>query len=171
MTTSEALRIAFDKHMEKAKRLYPAIGDQPVKLVIVPNMGLSAGLARGGREVHINQLIASQNIKVACDDTIPHEIAHIVCQRLKLDRGHGRNWKRIAWSLGCSGERCMDSKEAGVQFVKLRQRKEYRYIASCNTEVWLSDIMHKKVMNGANRKLRSTGGKINSSHFTGQVRG
>lgn len=46
-------------------------------------------------------------------DTVIHELAHAVCMRLGLDKGHGYEFKRVCKAMGGSGERCIKL-EAGV---------------------------------------------------------
>lgn len=170
MNAHMELRAAFNRHMDNACRLYPAFTNQRpyVQFEIVPNMGRNAGMAMGANRIKVNYTLAVQNMDYMCNNTIPHEIAHIICVYFGWDRGHGRNWKRVAMSLGCSGDRCFDSAKTGMVPVKLRQRNRYEYVASCGTVVWLSDVMHNKVTNGQQRILASTKGRISKHHFTGK---
>lgn len=46
-------------------------------------------------------------------DTVIHELAHAICMRLSLDRGHGANFKRVCRLMGGSGDRCLKT-EVGV---------------------------------------------------------
>jgi predicted SprT family Zn-dependent metalloprotease len=170
MTIESDLRAAFNRHMDNACRLYPAFTANRHRVVfeIVPNMGGIAGQARGCLHIKVNLTLARQNPDYICNNTIPHEIAHIICAHFGWDRGHGKNWKRVAVSLGCTGERCFNAAETGMTPVKLRQRNRYEYVASCGTVVWLSDVMHNKVTNGQQRILASTKGRISKHHFTGK---
>jgi hypothetical protein len=40
-------------------------------------------------------------------DTVIHELAHAICFRLSLDKGHGYHFKRICKLMGGSGERLL----------------------------------------------------------------
>jgi hypothetical protein len=40
-------------------------------------------------------------------DTVIHELAHAVCMRLTLDKGHGREFKRVCRLMGGSGDRVL----------------------------------------------------------------
>jgi len=40
-------------------------------------------------------------------DTVIHELAHAICFRLKLDKGHGYEFKRVCRLMGGTGERCL----------------------------------------------------------------
>jgi predicted SprT family Zn-dependent metalloprotease len=163
----------FNACVELARKLYPrydAFGRFP-ELKIIPNMGKTAGMAFSWYLVHINRTLAVQNVDFICKETIPHEVAHIVCAALELDRGHGHYWKKVARSLGCSGERCFNAANEGIQVVKLRARKEYEYRASCGTMVWIGDIRHKKIQKGMIYRNGRTDGTIMAHSFTGKVRG
>lgn len=171
MSTENALRYAFQRHLARAVELYPAFANH-AKLVtfrVMPNMGACSGQARR-YEIRVNLTLALQNLDYISNQTIPHEIAHVICNMLGLDRGHGANWKRVARSLGCTGQRCFTEAATGMQVVKARNRKEYQYIASCGSEVWLSDVRHGKVMSGKLKGLflKATRGSIEAKHFTGK---
>lgn len=58
----------------------------------------------GTYRVRLNPLFCQQHPEDMMNDTIPHEVAHIVCFALKICDGHGKNWKGVAKKLGCSGE-------------------------------------------------------------------
>lgn len=45
-------------------------------------------------------------------DTILHEIAHAIAG---AHAGHGRKWQKVALSIGCSGERCVDESAPTVE--------------------------------------------------------
>jgi len=172
MTIESDLRAAFIRHMDNACRLYPELTriQHSVAFIIKPNMGNKAGTARGYREVCVNLTLARQNFDHIANNTIPHEIAHIICSYFAWDKGHGRMWKRVASSLGIAPERCFDSVATGMQPVIMRQRSKYLHKATCGTEIWLSDVMHGKLLKGSNRIIARTGGKLNASTYMGKVK-
>lgn len=73
------------------------------------------------------------------NNTIPHEIAHIVCFYLKLDRGHGRNWKRVCIQLGGNGERCHNEE------INYSKGRTWYYVTKSGEVVALSDTRHRRV--------------------------
>jgi predicted SprT family Zn-dependent metalloprotease len=172
MTIESDLRAAFIRHMDNACRLYPELARiaHNVVFIVKPNMGNKAGTARGYREVCVNLTLARQNFDHIANNTIPHEIAHIICSYFAWDKGHGRMWKRVASSLGIAPERCFDSVATGMQPVMMRQRSKYLHKATCGTEIWLSDVMHGKLLKGSNRIISRTGGKLNASTYMGKVK-
>jgi SprT protein len=46
----------------------------------------------------------NKNLEDILSDTIPHEVAHLVCFIKNIDNGHGANWKAVARALGSLGE-------------------------------------------------------------------
>ena len=48
-------------------------------------------------------------------DTVIHELAHAICFRLSLDKGHGREFKRICRLMGGSGDRCVKVEVGAVK--------------------------------------------------------
>ena len=48
-------------------------------------------------------------------DVVIHEMAHAICFRLNLDRGHGPVFKSVAKAMGGSGERCISLKPGVVK--------------------------------------------------------
>jgi predicted SprT family Zn-dependent metalloprotease len=77
------------------------------------------------------------------NDTVPHELAHIICFANGSDRGHGYNWKRTCRELGGSGERCHSE---AVVYAKGRT---FVYTTSTGTTVNLSETKHRKIQQGA----------------------
>lgn len=48
-------------------------------------------------------------------DTVIHELAHAICFRLSLDRGHGYEFKRVCRLMGGTGERCLKLEVGAVK--------------------------------------------------------
>jgi predicted SprT family Zn-dependent metalloprotease len=63
-------------------------------------------------------------------DTVIHELAHAVCFRLSLDRGHGAEFKRVCKLMGGSGNRVL-SVEPGT--VKKNLVKRWVLVRKSNT--------------------------------------
>jgi SprT protein len=126
--------------------------------------GRSAGVATAGNVVKFNLTVFEQDLNRFLATTVPHEIAHIVCFMLNLDRGHGRNWKNVCLRLGGDGLRCYSGD--GLQLV-CRTMKKYEHKASCGTVIMVTARMHNQLMRGITRKLIRTSGVINRDSFTG----
>tara|TARA_R110000851_G_scaffold218427_4_gene371351 strand:+ start:1071 stop:1646 length:576 start_codon:yes stop_codon:yes gene_type:complete len=99
------------------------------------------------------------------DDTIPHEIAHVVEAFIHGESSHGPRWNRIAKQLGCSGERCheMDMSKA------TRKRNRAIYIATCGTTVKVTMNRHNKIQKGDTSIVKATRGRLTANEFTGKM--
>lgn len=132
------------------------------------NTGRTAGLAeyRYGtyKLVFNSQLLADDKVGELIADTVPHEIAHLVCYyRPTLGRNHDRGWQRVCLMLGGNGSRThsMEVKKAR------RTRKALYNINSQTIEVGVA--MHKKIQAGASYHLKSSKTPIKPQDFTGKV--
>lgn len=155
--------------INKAKELFPAYAAKSQHTVYFYETGRSAGLAHGHHKVGYNIHIFAQDPERFINDTIPHEIAHMVVNALNAGKGHDKNWKHVCTMLGGNGNRCYSAEN--ITHKLLRHRKQYQYRASCGTLVMLSDVRHKRLQQ---EKLSlcvvKTKGKILPEHFTGVVK-
>ena len=62
--------------------------------------------------------------KCRVKNTILHEIAHALDHKQRGYSNHDSNWKRIARSIGCSGERCSSSSSVD-------KSKILKWVATC----------------------------------------
>lgn len=159
-----AIIAKHDQVISKARQLFPGY-DIPVPQVYFYETGKAAGLAHGSSKVGYNITVFAQDPERFINDTVPHEIAHIVCVAMRWDKGHGKNWKRVCALLGGSAARCYSGE--GIEHKMMRNRKQYQYRALCGTIVMLSDVMHNKIQNGETRILRNTKGILNRNGYTG----
>jgi predicted SprT family Zn-dependent metalloprotease len=54
------------------------------------------------KRIALSKALVELNCEAEVKDTVLHEIAHA----LTPNAGHGQEWKKVARSIGCSGERC-----------------------------------------------------------------
>ena len=73
------------------------------------------------------------------NNTVPHELAHVICVWKNWDRAHGRMWRQVCRNLGGDAERCHSEP------VKYAKGKTYIYNTSTGKTVMLSEIRHKKI--------------------------
>jgi len=79
--------------MAQAKELFPKLKGMPFEpIVTFHTNGRAAGVAYGSLKVSYNTTIFSQDMERFIRDTIPHEIAHVVCSFLNWDKGR---WKDL----------------------------------------------------------------------------
>lgn len=76
------------------------------------------------------------------NNTVPHELAHVICAWKSWDRGHGRNWQRVCRALGGNAERCHSEP------VKYANGRTYVYTTSTGRTLIISQIRHRKIQRG-----------------------
>ena len=127
--------------------------------------GRAAGMASAQRswagvalnvQVRFNRvMIAGDGYEHIVNDTVPHEIAHIVCfMRPELGRNHDQGWRRVCIALGGDGSRCHNEE------VVFARGDTYEYIATSGTKVRFSAQRHRKIQNGGVFTLRRCKGRI-----------
>lgn len=117
-------------------------------------------------KVRLNRTALEQNWADMRDETIPHEIAHLICfARPKLGRGHDDGWRSVCLALGAKGGRCYSNDT--YQLPKARRTWRYSYRLESGTEVSLSDRHHKQVRAGQHIFVRKTKEKIEPHHWMG----
>lgn len=73
--------------------------------------GLCAGMASSAGYVRFNMFIAENNLSEFMNDTVPHEVAHMVAYGVSRRTGkrlqpHGYEWQAICRKLGGNAKRC-----------------------------------------------------------------
>jgi SprT protein len=166
MSNRERANQAIQNTLRVAKRLY---GFNEYVEVEFRNTGRCAGWAsydRGLYKLAFNsQLLEREDwMNDLITDTIPHEIAHLVCYYDRsLGKNHDKGWKRVCISLGGSGSRThsLEVKKAR------RSRKAIYHINNRTVEIGIN--MHKKIQDGKRYHMRSCQTAIRPSDFTGQI--
>jgi len=100
-------------------------------------------------------------------DTIPHEVAHTVCQmRPELGANHDRGWKRVCRSLG--GD---DSRTHEMEFGNRPAKMAFNYITETGHVIDLGRIRHAKLQNGSVRSysVRGKGRILREGYVSGQA--
>ena len=118
----------------------------------------SQGGATSNHYVRFNvDMIAGSGFDHIYNETIPHEIAHIVCyMNPSLGNDHSPGWKRVCVALGGTGERCHN------QPVVYAKGNTYAYISTGGVTVNLSQQRHRKIQQGVVYELRR-GGLLNKT--------
>ena len=89
------------------------------------------------------------------NDTVPHEVAHTVCQAFpQYGRNHDQGWKRVCVALGGNGRRTYSEDDAPEAVAAARP---YVYITTQGHEVRVTKVMHAKIQKGANYTARGKG--------------
>lgn len=90
-------------------------------------------------------------------NTVPHEVAHIVCMFLRIGQNHDSGWRRVCIALGGDGQRCHSEK---VTFAK---GKTYSYTTSTGRVVMLSSVRHRRIQHNFMVYRCKDGGHIDKS--------
>lgn len=157
---------------DMAKELFPRYNPGFPLNIEFFTRGRSAGWASLGKwHVRFNEHIAGQNMDDMLNDTIPHEVAHIVSAYLGYGMNHNMHWKRICRMLGGSGKRTYDPAAIGVTPIRGRQTRQHEYRLPSGNVIWLGTGRHNKIQNyTAAYRYPATNERIASNYYTGETR-
>lgn len=96
------------------------------------------------------------------NDTIAHEVAHLICYaRPELGKNHNRGWKRVAQSLGSTGNRTHR-----YSLTPGRKTTRHSYVLSDGRRITLGTTRHNRIHRGTHR-YQSNGIRINAMDYVG----
>ena len=103
-------------------------------------------------------MIMNQSWDNLLNDTVPHELAHVICFANGSDFGHGVFWRRTCQELGGSGERCH------TEAVTYAKGRTYVYTTSTGHTVNLSETKHRRIQAGSSYIFRERNkGRLDST--------
>jgi SprT protein len=170
MTTPQQQIIAkCNTVFEKAKELYGLdLSVCTIRFDLKGRVGGTAG-ARGSslagtRSYHMrfNADMVQRDTVEMVDETVPHEIAHIVCfMNPKLGSNHDAGWARVCRQLGGNGSRLHEMP------VIYGRGNTYEYITSNRSTVRIGEKHHKEVQRGRTLSFKRNKGCItNASEYS-----
>jgi SprT protein len=112
--------------------------------------GTSAGMycvRDGERWIRYNPWIFARHFEENLRDTVAHEVAHYVVDRLFGRRGikpHGRQWRAIMRDFGVEASVRHDWDIHGLP---LRRQRRFSYRCAC-TEHLLTTVRHNRILSG-----------------------
>lgn len=116
--------------------------------------------------IRYNPAALAQNPRDMLDETIPHEVAHLVCfARPRLGRGHDAGWQAVCVALGGKGGRCYG--QGTYELAKARRTWRYAYKLDSGEALSLSHRHHRHLRQGGELHLRRTRERILARHWTG----
>ncbi|MDA3920828.1 MAG: SprT-like domain-containing protein [Salinisphaera sp.] len=137
-------------------------GQLPVPEVAFDLRGRAAGqaiFARRSREtrIRINATLLASHPREMLDDTVPHEVAHVVVFRLygRKAKPHGAEWKAVMRAFGVDPAPCHT-----LPAEPARQLKRFAYQCGCDEPVWLTSIRHRRARQGTDYVCRRCGEKL-----------
>lgn len=143
--------------VEKANRFYKI--NLPHIDIKFDLRGRNAGIAgydRRGYYMRFNvDMITNESWNHIINDTVPHELAHIVCfVEPRLGRDHNPGWKSVCRTLGGTGNRTHS------EMVTYANGKTFYYTTSTGHVISISSQRHRKVQKGLVYFFRGNKGKI-----------
>lgn len=103
-----------------------------------------AGRSRGQWLMRLNRdMMVNQSWDHLINDTVPHELAHIVCMANNLDRGHGYMWAMTCREMGGTGQRCHSEE------VTYAKGNTYVYTTTTGKTYNVSQVKHRRIQQGA----------------------
>jgi predicted SprT family Zn-dependent metalloprotease len=124
--------------------------------------GRAAGQA-GRRGSHYfmrfnNDMLGREAFDHVFNDTVPHEIAHIVCyMKPTLGHGHDYGWARVCRALGGTG------KTYHQEEVVYGKGVTYEYTSTTGHKTRVSQVLHGKIQRGVEYTYRGGKGKLNKT--------
>lgn len=145
------------------------------KIVLLENATINritkkhnAALARlhdGEISVVVNKLAVAQNVEDYLAETVPHEVAHLVCfARPHLGQRHDDGWRRICKALGGRA----DVKYKNEYDLRQRKRIHYVYATPKAGRFEVSDVRHARIQEGTMYLTRANE-RVEPHHWTGDV--
>ena len=107
--------------------------------------------------IRINPTLLEQHPQEMLEETIPHELAHIVAHRLFGPRikPHGREWRLVMSAFGKSPE-----VQHRMQVEPSRRLRRYTYNCACPVGVELTSIRHRRARRGTAYLCRKCGERL-----------
>lgn len=157
MSNVQLVREAAQKCLEQAGKKYGL--DLSHVHIRFDLKGAAAGMAGyKGKTFYLRfntTMIQHEGLDHILNETVPHEVAHIVCfVNPRLGSNHDNGWKRVCIDLGGSGKRCHSEQ------VIYAKGKTYEYTCTQGTTISMSEQRHRKIQQGASYTLKK-GGSIN----------
>lgn len=120
--------------------------------------GHTAGMASADYiRVNAQILINPEFTEDMINNTIPHEIAHVVVrQTWPSAKGHGNEWKRMMYYLGLPAERC-HSYDTVAARKRERAARPHVYYCKCDRPHMVTNILHRRIQQGRQYTCRTCG--------------
>ena len=140
----------------------------PMPTITMDVRGCAAGYANSiDNTIRLNPILFRDNQDAFVSRTIPHELAHIVANRLYgVDRtktgkrrSHGPRWKQVMETFGCDSSRCHSYDVENARARKRSPQKRWAYRCRCQI-MHLSTTRHNKIMRGTTYSCRKCGGHL-----------
>jgi len=114
--------------------------------------------------IRVNPILLNENESYIVNQTVPHEMAHVVVHQFYEARGiqvrgHGNEWKRVMRYFGLQPDRCHSLDTTTVRAIK--GGSEYHFNCGCVGKVYkLSKNKYTRYANGMSYRCRLCNCKI-----------
>jgi len=164
MAHKTQIRNKIKEVVEMAERKYGFAIPYDRMTIEWKNKGSSAASAwhqYGRYGLRISMESATLDMDEMLNDTIPHEVAHLVCfHNRSLGKNHNNGWKSVCRGLGGTGARTHSQ-----VLTKARYKSQYLYRTDSGVECKVGPKVHKSCRLGGTRRLKSTGESFGIDHF------
>ena len=139
----KALETLAQGWVDKASKAY----DRPFHKIAVSLdlKGTCAGKAyHWENRIKLNRFLLNQNPEEMINQTLPHEIAHVIAhiQYPFCKRGHGPEWRSVMRMFGLEPDRCHEFNTSNVGTWKL---KRFEWLCPCGPKT-MAAIRHKRAL-------------------------
>lgn len=130
-----------------------------------------------GHQLHMigfNPKFVEADINDILSDTVPHEVAHLVCYaNPALGRGHDTGWRRVAAALGCRPRARAAANPAYTEVIAAAKAKriKYQYKLESGEILTLGSGYHAKLQKGKTYVVNANKEVLTGAQFVGAVRG
>lgn len=143
MTVVNDFHAELNKKLEEAaeKFGFPVLVKTEVRFDLKGNSAGQAMLKGGNLILRFNQEAIEKSYREMVEDTIPHEVAHLVCfVDPSYGKSHDEGWTKVAKSLGGSGNRIHQ-----IELTKARRVRRYFYVLTDGSELALTKDQHTRL--------------------------
>lgn len=158
------IALAVREKIAECLEHYPAV---PSPDVLYDLKGHTAGQAISSRnQIRLNLALLkdSRYSDDMLNDTVPHEVAHIVVRfHFPLARSHGWEWQTVMNKFGVPATRCHNYETEAARTRKATSRP-YPYHCQCQTH-WMTKLIHGRIQKGREYSCRDCKGILSEGEL------
>lgn len=131
-----------------------------------PKLVFTSGYLRAGQAcerthtIELNREYFEDNAEDMLENTLPHELAHLIAFKLfprhtKEGNIHGAGWQLVMWDwFGLEPERLHNYDTSNIS---ARRQARFTYRCACQERHQVSTVIHNKIQRGQQRFCRTCG--------------
>lgn len=174
MNNQDLVRQKAEEVMEKARTLYGVkLADVTIEFSIKGwRVAGQAKVIRGRKYLRFHPKAVSDYLQDTLNNTVPHEVAHLVCYELGWGFNHGLFWRNTDISLGGNGSRThnmdLGRPDMATRLAKRAARMCFVYLDTMGTERRVTKQRHLKIQRGTRYVYHDNRGIIAAANFVRQ---